>query len=315
MGDEVLEVPKLFSEIDVMIEKKKDDDDGVIQDLEQRILVSDRCHLVFGFHKLIDGYQEGKGYWSNYTTKAARSGIRAGELLHFDTFEKKYRSLLQTLKSQYKEFKDLQEYDADAELKSLREVYVPTLMIIDTVSYLHKAIYVEGKDVLLEGANAVMLDIDFGTYPFVTSSSPCVGGACTGLGIPPTSISEVYGVVRAYCTRVGEGPFPTELKDELGEAIRKRGNEFGTTTGRPRRCGWLDVVAVKYGYECDEIRVGVKYLVNGVEVESVPHSVETLDKVEVVYDIFPDWKTDVSKARTLEDLPENAQKSLNVLLS
>ncbi|KAL9645940.1 hypothetical protein ABK040_001048 [Willaertia magna] len=336
----VLEVPKLFSEIDVMIEKKKDDDDGVIQDLEQRILVSDRCHLVFGFHKLIDGYQEGvlqneglqigttkKGIGPTYTTKAARSGIRAGELLHFDTFEKKYRSLLQTLKSQYKEFKDLQEYDADAELKSLREVYVPRVspMIIDTVSYLHKAIYVEGKDVLLEGANAVMLDIDFGTYPFVTSSSPCVGGACTGLGIPPTSISEVYGVVKAYCTRVGEGPFPTELKDELGEAIRKRGNEFGTTTGRPRRCGWLDVVAVKYGCmingftalcltkldvldECDEIKVGVKYLVNGVEVESVPHSVETLDKVEVVYETFPGWKTDVSKARTLEDLPENAQK-------
>ncbi|EFC50658.1 adenylosuccinate synthetase [Naegleria gruberi] len=336
----VLEIPKLFSEIDNLLEKKKNDDDNVIHDLEKRILISDRTHLVFGFHKAIDGFQEGvlkesgsqigttkRGIGPTYTTKAARSGLRTGDLLSdFETFEKKYNKLLKTLKSQYPTCEELNSYDAQGELDSYKNIFIPRIksMIIDTVTYLHKAIYVEGRDVLLEGANAVMLDLDFGTYPFVTSSNPCIGGACTGLGIPPRAISEVYGVIKAYCTRVGSGPFPTELKDETGDLIRKIGGEFGTTTGRPRSCGWLDVVAVKYGCmingfnalcltkldvldQLDEVKLGVGYRLNGVELDTVPYSADDLDKVEVIYETYPGWKTDISKVRKFEDLPQNAQ--------
>ena len=340
----VLEIPKMFSEIDNLLEKKKNDTDGVIHDLEKRILVSDRVHLVFNFHKAIDGFQEGvlqesgtqigttkRGIGPTYSTKSARSGLRSGDLLSsFEHFEKKYRTLLKTIKSQYPTCPDIQNYDADAELALYRDVYIPRIspMIVDTLTYLHKAIYVDGKDILLEGANAVMLDIDFGTYPFVTSSSPCIGGACTGLGIPPRAISEVYGVVKAYCTRVGAGPFPTELKDEIGESIRKVGFEFGTTTGRPRSTGWLDVIAVKYGCmingfnglcltkldvldHLDEVKLGVGYKLDGVELESVPHSADDLARVEVIYETFPGWKSDISKVRSFVELPENAQKFVN----
>ncbi|KAF0978417.1 hypothetical protein FDP41_002237 [Naegleria fowleri] len=344
----VLEVPKLLSEIDNLKEKNKKhkgDDSATIdqefQDIEKRLLISDRAHLVFGFHKAIDGFQEGvlqetgsqigttkRGIGPTYTTKAARSGLRSGDLLtDFAVFEKKYMTLLKTLKSQYASCVELQNYDAQGELALYRDVYIPRVhpMIIDTITYLHKAIYVDGLDILLEGANAVMLDIDFGTYPFVTSSSPCIGGACTGLGIPPRAISETYGVIKAYCTRVGAGPFPTELKDEVGDTIRKVGGEFGTTTGRPRSCGWLDVVAVKYGCmingftalcltkldvldQLEEVKIGVAYKLDGTEIDTVPYSADDMARVEVVYETFPGWKSDISKVRTFEELPENAQK-------
>jgi adenylosuccinate synthase len=320
----VLDVPKLFDELDTL---KKD---GL--DADNRVLVSDRCHLVFDLHKLIDEAQEKalgenslgttkKGIGPTYATKVTRSGVRAGDLLHWDYFVSKFRTLVEQQTKMYG-----LEYDIEKELKLYKDVYAPRLapMIIDNVSYLHKAIR-ENKSILLEGANAVMLDIDFGTYPYVTSSNPSVGGACIGLGIPPQSINDIYAVVKAYCTRVGSGPFPTELENETGEKMRKIGGEFGTTTGRPRRCGWLDAVAVRYanmisGFTSicltkldvldtfDEIKVATKYFVEGKEIDTVPASLDVLGKVVVEYETFPGWNTDISKCRTFDDLPENARK-------
>ncbi|KAL0479497.1 adenylosuccinate synthase [Acrasis kona] len=321
----VLDVPKLFEEIDVM------KGDGL--DVSEKVLVSDRAHLVFGFHKEMDALSEKmlgkneeigttkKGIGPAYGTKISRNGCRAGDLLELEVFEKKYRTLAATLQKQFE-----LSYDFEAELKLFKDVYIPriTPMIIDGVAYMNSAIK-QKKNILLEGANAVMLDIDFGTYPFVTSSNPTVGGACTGLGIPPREISEVYAVVKAYCTRVGSGPFPTELHDEVGEKIREIGGEFGTTTGRPRRCGWLDVPAVKYGhmlngyeYICltkldvldtfDEIKVGVKYIHDGKELPAVSQSLKITSNIKMEYETFPGWKQDISKCRTFEELPINAQK-------
>jgi adenylosuccinate synthase len=288
--------------------------------------------LVFDLHKLIDAAQEQalgskslgttkKGIGPTYATKVTRSGVRAGDLLHFDFFADKFRTLAEQQTKMYG-----LEYDVEKEILEYKNVWAARLapMIVDTVSYLHKAIK-QDKKILLEGANAVMLDIDFGTYPYVTSSNPTIGGACSGLGIPANGISDVYSVVKAYCTRVGSGPFPTELDNDLGEELRRIGYEFGTTTGRSRRCGWLDAVAVKYGHMIngftaicftkldvldtfDEIKVGVKYLVEGKELDTVPASLDVLEKVVVEYETFPGWKTDISKCRTFEELPVNAQK-------
>jgi adenylosuccinate synthase len=321
----VVEIPKLLDELDVLAR-------GGI-DTAGRIFVSDRAHLVFGFLKEVDGIQEAalsdskigttkKGIGPTYSCKATRNGVRAGDLKFWDNFESRVRQLFTALTTQYG---DLKSYDLDAELKLYKEVYGPRVlpMIIDTVSYMHQAVK-NGDKVLLEGANAVLLDIDFGTYPFVTSSSPCVGGACTGLGIPPRAIQDVYGVVKAYLTRVGSGPFPTELEDETGEKLRKIGHEFGTTTGRPRRCGWTDAVAVRYGNMIngytgicltkldvldtfDEIKVAVKYEYEGKEIDSVPESLQVLEKVNVVYETFKGWNKDISGCRKFEDLPQEAQ--------
>jgi adenylosuccinate synthase len=319
----VLDVPKLFDELDTL---KRD---GL--DADARVFVSDRSHLVFDLHKLIDEAQEKalganslgttkKGIGPTYATKVTRSGVRAGDLLHFDFFASKFRNLAEQQTKMYG-----LDYDVEKEIE-LYKTYAIRLspMIMDNVSYMNKAIR-EKKNILLEGANAVMLDIDFGTYPYVTSSSPSIGGACSGLGIPPHAIDEVYAVVKAYCTRVGSGPFPTELDNEIGEEMRRIGFEFGTTTGRSRRCGWLDAVAVKYGHMIngftaicftkldvldtfDEIKVGVKYIYEGKELDTVPASLDVLDKVTVEYETFPGWKTDISKCRTFEQLPKNAQQ-------
>jgi len=182
----------------------------------------------------------------------------------------------------------------------------------------------KGKRVMIEGANATMLDLDFGTYPFVTSSNCSIGGACTGLGIAPTSIGAVVGVAKAYLTRVGSGPMPTELDNEIGQTLRKIGGEFGVTTGRPRRCGWLDLVALKYAQrinrfatlnltkldvlsEFDEIKVCVAYDFNGTQLPSFPANLEILTQVKPVYKTFPGWKSDISKCRKFDDLPEKAR--------
>lgn len=234
------------------------------------------------------------------------------------------------------------EYDVEAEVekyKQIREKVLP--MINDTVYSVNKAID-DGKKVLIEGANAVMLDIDFGTYPFVTSSNPSIGGACTGLvcfilqfaytlqGIPPSKIGKVIGVIKAYCTRVGGGPFPTELYDDIGKHIVKVGHEFGTTTGRERRPGWIDVPAIKYAHiinnfssycltkldvltGIDTLKVGVAYKYEGEVLNSMPAHLEILANVEVVYESFPGWKENICNVKKFADLPVNAQKYITRL--
>ena len=200
-------------------------------------------------------------------------------------------------------------------------------LVIETVSFLHQNLK-EGKHILVEGANAAMLDIDFGTYPYVTSSNCSIGGVCTGLGLPPKTIGDVYGVVKAYTTRVGDGPFPTEQLNEIGEFLQKHGHEFGVTTGRPRRCGWLDIPLLRYtstvnGYsaiavtkldildELDEIKIGVKYMKDGKELNYFPSSIQAFDGVTVEYITVPGWKTSIVECKTFDSLPENAKDYIN----
>ena len=201
--------------------------------------------------------------------------------------------------------------------------------VVDSIEFMHTAL-VQNKRILVEGANALMLDIDFGTYPYVTSSSTGIGGVLTGLGIPPKTINNIYGVVKAYTTRVGEGPFPTEQLNEFGEALQTIGAEYGVTTGRKRRCGWLDLVVLKYstlinGYTSlnitkldvldsfKEIQVGVGYKLNGKSLASFPEDLIKLGKVEVEYTTLPGWETDITKIKTYDELPENAKSYLKFI--
>ncbi|XP_041921320.1 adenylosuccinate synthetase isozyme 2 isoform X2 [Alosa sapidissima] len=218
------------------------------------------------------------------------------------------------------------EIDIDGELEKLK-TYVERLkpMVRDGVYFMHEALHGPPKKILVEGANAALLDIDFGTYPFVTSSNCTVGGVCTGLGMPPQNVGEVYGVVKAYTTRVGIGAFPSEQSNEIGELLQTRGGEVGVTTGRKRRCGWLDLVLIKYAHMINgftalaltkldildvlaEIKVGVAYKVDGEDIPHFPANQEVLHRVEVQYETLPGWNSDTSAVRTFEELPENAQK-------
>eukprot|EP01035_Chromulina_nebulosa_P026443 gene26443-34614_t len=252
-------------------------------DYNGRLLLSDRAHIVFDFHQQIDAINEKrlggkklgtthKGIGPAYGSKVMRNGLRIGDLQDLAFFESRLRSLVDQLKSAYPEL----QVDVEKELayyKEIRSTLLP--MITDTVQYCNTAI-AEGKNILVEGANATMIDLDFGTFPFVTSSNPSIGSVCTGLGVPPQRIQEVVGIVKAYCTRVGEGPFPTELSGSLEETLRAKGGEFGTTTGRPRRCGWVDIPQLKYALMLngsteinltkldvlsgfDEVKIGVGY--------------------------------------------------------
>ncbi|KAH9980909.1 Adenylosuccinate synthetase [Lactifluus volemus] len=258
-----------------------------------RLLISDRAHLVFDFHQIVDGLKEvelggssigttKKGIGPAYSAKASRSGLRVHHL--FDpTFADKFRKVVEGRYKRYGHF----EYDTEGEIeryKGLAERLRP--FVIDSIVYVHEAL-ARGKRILVEGANALMLDIDYGTYPYVTSSSTSAGGICTGLGIPPRGIGKMIGVVKAYTTRVGGGPFPTEQLNEIGTHIQRIGKEIGTTTGRFRRCGWLDLVVMRHsclinGYDTlnltkldildgfEEVKVGVKYVLNGNELPGFP---------------------------------------------
>ncbi|CAM4793317.1 unnamed protein product [Rotaria magnacalcarata] len=335
----VVNLPELVEEI------QKNESRGV-KNWSQRLLISDRAHLVFDFHKQTDGLIERgrgnrslgttkKGIGPTYSSKATRNGIRMIDLLgDFSIFAEKMRNLY----SYYKlTFPDL-EGDIDKtieQFKELAEYFRP--MTIDTISYLNDAIVDGSKKILVEGANATMLDIDFGrfffvnkqfsisTYPYVTSSNCSIGGACTGLGLPPKYIGDIYGVVKAYTTRVGDGVFPTELKNEIGEHLQTRGREWGVTTGRKRRCGWLDLVLLKYtnminGFtalcltkldtldELTEIKVATTYKRNGVDLPNFPASVDTMHDIEVEYVTFPGWRgRSTSECRTFNSLPHNAR--------
>jgi adenylosuccinate synthase len=320
----VVHVPTFFEEVEVLRQNNIE--------IEGRVFISDRAHLVFEYHKLIDKLLEerkgkgkvgttGRGIGPAYADKIGRTGFRLHDLKNFDAFEKKFKAHLENLQKMYGPF----EYDADKEITYYREL-LPKIdpYILDTAFYLNKAMQ-SGKKILLEGANATLLDIDHGTYPYVTSSNASIGGLASGLGISAMKITSAIGVMKAYCTRVGAGPFPTELDNELGEKIRTIGGEFGSTTGRPRRCGWFDAVASRYSVmingmtsinltkldvldNLETIKIATKYLYNGKELETFPADLGILEKVEVVYEEMPGWKGPISGAKSITDLPENAQK-------
>uniref|UniRef100_A0A667YWE0 Adenylosuccinate synthetase n=1 Tax=Myripristis murdjan TaxID=586833 RepID=A0A667YWE0_9TELE len=328
----VIHLPGLFEEAEKNERKGKG-----LKDWDKRLIISDRAHIVFDFHQAVDGVQEQqrqeqagknlgttkKGIGPVYSAKAARSGLRICDLLSdFTQFSERYKVLAQQYKAMYPTL----EIDIDGELVKLKD-YVERIkpMVRDGVHYMYEALHGPPKNILVEGANAALLDIDFGTYPFVTSSNCTVGGVCTGLGMPPQNVGEVYGVVKAYTTRVGIGAFPSEQSNEIGELLQTRGKEVGVTTGRKRRCGWLDLVLIKYAHMINgftalaltkldildvfpEIKVGVAYKVNNQTIPHFPANQEVLQRVEVQYETLPGWNSDTSAARSFEELPENAQK-------
>ena len=302
--------------------------------VDGRLLISHNAHLIMPYHKRIEEVRErardegaigttGRGIGPAYVDKFARTGIRVVDLLDRDVLRKKLTASIEEKNAILRSVYGAEVLDVDAiidEYVEFDKIIDP--FVTDTTQYLCSAI-AEGKRVMAEGAQGSLLDVDFGTYPFVTSSHPTAGGCCTGLGIPPTSVDSVIGIVKAYSTRVGNGPFPTELEDETGERLRATGHEYGATTGRPRRCGWLDLVALNYasminGFTelcitkldvlsgLDEIRVCVAYRYNGKVSTRFPSEVQTLTNVEPVYESFPGWAEDISSASNLNDLPANA---------
>ena len=320
--------------------KEVDDLKDSVPDVLNKLFLSDRATLLLDVHQKIDAVLElekgsgalgttKRGIGPAYATKVIRNGLRLGDLKHWDSFEVKLIALLDWVETHFGIKSDVQ---SEIEVyKKFAEIFCSR--IIDTNLHLTEARH-EGKRILLEGANAALLDIEFGTFPFVTSSSTTAGGACTGLGLPPQSITGVIGVVKAYTTRVGAGPFPTELLDETGELLRSKGVEFGTTTGRPRRCGWLDLQLLRYsssinGYSAlnvtkldvltglDVIQVCIGYKVNGklLSPHAFPAHLDDLAQVEPEYVTLRGWSEDISKARKLHDLPAAAQEYLKMIES
>ena len=305
-------------------------------DYAGRLFISDRAHLTLKGHLEADGAQEEKlggesigttrkGIGPTYSTKAMRVGIRMGDLLFPETFEAKYHKCVEYLENAHGFTIDRAE-----ELEHLKQVSERLRpLITDTIFYVNDAIN-NGKRIIAEGANALMLDLDYGSYPYVTSSPTGVAGICTGLGIAPQKVETAIGVVKAYTTRVGEGPFPTEDFGPAGEHMFTKGQEFGVTTGRKRRCGWLDMNIVRYtnminNYqsinitkldildELDEIKIATAYTINGKEIPSMPANLEELAKVEPQYITMKGWKSDTSKCTDWNQLPHEAKEYLNTI--
>lgn len=319
----VVHLPAFMKELETLTES------GV--DFKDRILISDRAHLVFDFHQQIDGLNEErrgrnkigttkKGIGPAYSSKMLRNGLRVGDLRYFDDFCVKLRAQVLFYQQNYPNLK----VDVDAEIEKYRNIREQVLACtVDSVEYLNNT-YIAGKKILVEGANATMLDIDFGTYPYVTSSNPSIGSVCTGGGISPNRIRGIIGIVKAYCSRVGEGPFPTELMDNDGKHLASVGAEFGTTTGRPRRVGWLDIPQMKYSNLVNgftelnltkldvltglkQIKIGVAYWHNGVKLNTMPSNLQLLEQAEIEFETLPGWTEDISKCKSFNDLPQNAQ--------
>ena len=302
------------------------------------IKISNRAHVVMPWHKLIDALGEElrgankigttkRGIGPCYIDKADRIGIRVCDLIDRDEFAAKVHSVLAVKNLLLQKVYNHAPLNAE-EIISEYNAYADKLrpFVCDTISLLNAQVDA-GKKILFEGAQATMLDIDYGTYPYVTSSHPISGGVGIGAGVAPKKIDTVVGVVKAYCTRVGEGPFPTEQLNEIGDKLREAGHEFGTVTGRPRRTGWLDACVVKYAGKLsgtdymavtrldildsfDEIKMCTAYKINGELTDEIPASLKILAKVEPIYETFAGWKTDISKIRRYEDLPVNARKYL-----
>lgn len=301
------------------------------------IRLSNRAQLIFEYHKRADALKESsagtkkigttkRGIGPAYADKMNRTGIRGIDLTRPERLEEQFRAEAAKYNKQFAEH-GIAPLDIDAEWERVREAadYLKDY-VCDTVYLINDAIK-SGRKILCEGAQAALLDIDHGTYPFVTSSNTVSGGACTGAGIAPQKIRDVWGVIKAYTTRVGEGPFPTELFDQDGETLRQVGHEFGATTGRPRRCGWFDTVAGRYACmvdgvnklavtkldvldSFDKIGVCVAYEIDGKVTKEFPASVEELAAARPVLEWLPGWKQDISGVSSYDELPENAKKYL-----
>eukprot|EP01110_Echinostelium_bisporum_P004929 TRINITY_DN22182_c0_g1_i1.p2 TRINITY_DN22182_c0_g1~~TRINITY_DN22182_c0_g1_i1.p2 ORF type:complete len:405 (-),score=116.22 TRINITY_DN22182_c0_g1_i1:1153-2367(-) len=316
----VIHLPTFFKELQNL------SDNNV--EYKGRLFVSNRAHLVFDLHQIVDGLKENeltqgmaaigttkKGIGPCYSSKASRSGLRVGDLENFENFELAFRRMVENKHKRFGAF----EYDVEAEVakyKEYREKLQP--FIIDSVKYINEA-HSAGKKILIEGAQSTMLDLDFGTYPYVTSSSSSSGGACTGLGIAPNKIGNPIGVAKAYTTRVGAGPFPTELHGDFAENLRKDGHEYGTTTGRPRRIGWIDTVVLRYTHMINnytylnlakmdvlsnqkELKIGVSYKHADKDVTVFPADLKVLGQCEVVYETVPGWCVDIFEFAACGDI-------------
>ena len=329
IGNGVVLDPALFKEEAVALEKSG-------HNLKDRLIISKKAHLIMPTHRVLDAAYEaakgaskvgttGKGIGPTYTDKVSRNGLRVGDLLH--DFDKKYAAA----KARHQQI--LQDmnfaYDITETEKAWFEgiEYLKQFQLVDSEHVINSMLD-DGKSVLCEGAQGTMLDVDFGSYPFVTSSNTICAGACTGLGVSPRRIGDVYGIFKAYCTRVGSGPFPTELFDEVGDRIRDLGHEYGAVTGRKRRCGWIDLVALKYAVmidgvtklimmksdvldDFDTIKACVAYKVNGEQIDHFPFDIS--EGVEPVYVELPGWKTQMSKMQSEDEFPEEFNNYLSFL--
>lgn len=303
-----------------------------------RLLISRKAHLILPSHKVLDAASEAakgkakigstlKGIGPTYMDKTGRNGLRVGDIEMAD-FTDKYNQL----KAKHEDLIRLHNFEynlEEAEREWFAAVdYLKTLQLIDSENYLYNSLK-NGEKILAEGAQGTLLDIDFGTYPFVTSSNTTTAGACTGLGVAPNTLNNVYGIFKAYCTRVGSGPFPTELDNDLGEAIRQKGHEFGSTTGRSRRCGWLDLPALNYAIRVngvtslmmmkadvlsglDEVMVCTHYIYKGEKIDYLPYKINP-DLVQPVYVTLKGWQEDLTKMESSDQFPNNFQEYIRFI--
>ncbi len=330
IGNGVVLDPALFKKEVEELEKSG-------HDLKSRLYISKKAHLILPTHRLLDAAYEsakgsskigttGKGIGPTYTDKISRNGLRVGDLIN--NFEEKYAKAI----ARHKEI--LSHYDFQYDLAPIEKDWMEGVKKLKEFKFIDSeyelnGLLAEGKTILAEGAQGTMLDVDFGSYPFVTSSNTICAGACTGLGVAPNKIGDVFGIFKAYCTRVGSGPFPTELFDETGKTIRDLGHEYGAVTGRERRCGWIDLVALKYAVMIngvtklimmksdvldgfDKIKACVAYKVNGVETDEFPFDV-TEESVEPVYQEMDGWKTDMTSMKSENEFPEEFNAYIDFL--
>lgn len=310
-------------------------------DLEDRLKISKAAHVILPYHQLLDQVKEkhrgedaigttGRGIGPAYVSKVSRVGIRMSDLFHPDELRDKVKANIADINDALQHIYKHEPIEAETIIDDLLESAEKLCpYITNTSALLHDAIE-SGEEILLEGAQGSLLDVDHGTYPYVTSSCPTSGGACTGSGIPPTAVDKVMGITKAYCTRVGNGPFPTELDGEAGEKLRAEGHEFGATTGRPRRCGWIDLVALKYAVrvngmnelaltkldilnDFEEIKLCTEYEINGERTDVFPLDLPDLDGVKPHYKSMPGWRQSLDRCSGYEDLPEKAKKYLNFI--
>lgn len=303
--------------------------------------ISKRAHVIFPYHGIIDRLREeikgsskigttGRGIGPTYAEKAARNGIRICDLYDKDVFYEKLEQNVKEANFLLEQKYSSGKLDTDTIFKEYLGYAEQIRPFVAETTYLINDLYNEGKKIMMEGAQGCLLDVDFGTYPFVTSSNATAGGACTGTGLSPVKINRVVGVLKAYTTRVGGGPFPTELLDADGERLREVGREYGATTGRPRRCGWQDLVAAKYGVitsgttdialtkldvltGMEKLKVCIAYKVNGLVTEVFPPEIKNLETCEPVYKEFDGWEEDITNVKSYDELPLNARKYLDFI--
>ncbi|MFD3155394.1 adenylosuccinate synthase [Haloimpatiens sp. FM7330] len=304
----------------------------------EKLLISDRAQVIMPYHRALDGMKEkvrgkndigttGKGIGPCYTDKMERSGIRVCDILEKDTFKEKLEAALSVKNEIITKVFGGEALDFDKIYKQYLDFAERIRPFVTDISVKVYDEIKDGKNVLFEGAQGTLLDIDYGTYPYVTSSNTIAGGVCTGAGIGPTMVNSAVGIAKAYTTRVGKGPFPTELFDEMGQWLRDKGHEYGVTTGRARRCGWLDLVILKSSARVsgltsfavtkidtlaglDKIKVCVGYKFNGKVIDYFPASLKSLAQCKPVYEEFDGWDESIADARSYEELPENAKKYL-----